>query len=85
MTITLLVHHIEWDTDGDDNVAQGLPRKMEVQVDLADQIGWPCINRQICDQLCANTDWLVSDFQLEGFDADAAHALEMTGARQLAP
>ncbi len=81
MNITLLAHHIEWDTDGDDDVAQGLPRKMEVNVNLDIVGGWEEINRQICDQLCENTDWLVSDFQLEGFSADAAHALEMTGAR----
>ena len=77
MTITLLAHHIEWDTDGRDLAELGLPSKVEVTVDLNDDDGWEGINRQICDQLCANADWLVADYQLEGYDADAAHALEM--------
>jgi len=80
MIITLLAHHIEWDTDGDDSVAQGLPRKMEVQIDLQEAEGWTDINSQICDQLSDETGWLVSDFQLEGYNAEAAYALEMTGA-----
>mgnify|MGYP001372187841 CR=1 FL=1 len=71
MTVTLLAHHIKWDTDGDDTIALGLPRKMEVQVDLRDQIGWTCINKQVCDQLSDATGWLVEDFQLEGYPPEA--------------
>ena len=69
MTVTLLAHHIEWDTDGDDTVAQGLPRKMEVKVNLDTTGGWFDINNQICDQLSDATGWLVEDFQLEGYSA----------------
>ena len=43
MTITLLAHHIEWDTDGDIDAARGLPSKLEVEVDLF-TTGWPDIN-----------------------------------------
>ena len=34
MKITLLAHHIEWDTDGDMDAARALPSKMEVEIDL---------------------------------------------------
>jgi len=71
MIITMLVHHIKWDTDGDDDVAKDLPRTIPVQVDLRDQIGWPCISKQICDQLSDATGWLVEDFQLEGYPSEA--------------
>ena len=78
MTITLLAHHIIWDTDGADLSSLGLPSKVEVTVDLNDSDGWEGINRQICNQLCDNRDWLVSDYQLEGFSAEADFALQMT-------
>ena len=75
--VTLLAHHIEWDTDGDDKVAQGLPRKMAVDVELVDVESFDCINQQVCNQLSDSTGYLVSDYRLEGYSADAAHALEM--------
>jgi hypothetical protein len=76
-TVTLLAHHIEWDTDGDDKALHGLPRKMEVAVELVNVESFACINQQICDQLSEATGYLVSDYQLEGYDPEAAHALEM--------
>ena len=76
MIITLLAHHIIWDTDGYDLAELGLPSKVEVTIDLNDPDGWSGINRQICDQLCDKHDWLVADYQLEGYNADAAFALE---------
>ena len=78
MTITLLAHHIIWDADGADPSSLGLPSKVEVTVDLNDSDGWEGINRQICNQLCDNHDWLVADYQLEGFSAEADFALQMT-------
>ena len=69
MTVTLLAHHIEWDTDGDDTVAQGLPRQLEVEVNLNTSDGWTDINSQICNQLSDHTGWLVEDYQLEGYNA----------------
>ena len=32
MIVTLLAHHIEWDTDGDNAIAQSLPSKLEVRL-----------------------------------------------------
>ena len=81
MTITLLAHHIEWDTDGDIDAARSLPSKLEVEVDLF-TTGWPDINKQICDQLSDKTGWAVLDYSLEGYSAEAAFALEMSNAQQ---
>ena len=81
MTITLLAHHIEWDTDGDIDAARGLPSKLEVEVDLF-TTGWPDINKQICDQLSDKTGWAVLDYSLEGYSAEADFALEMSNAQQ---
>lgn len=78
--VTLLAHHIEWDTNGDDSVAQGLPRKMEVQIDLQDAEGWTDINSQICNQLSDITGFCVLDYKLEGYSAEADYALQMTAA-----
>lgn len=81
MTITLLAHHIEWDTDGDIDVARALPSKLEVEVDLFTN-GWTDINRQICDQLSDATGWCVLDYSLEGYNAEAVSALETSNAQQ---
>ena len=81
MTITLLAHHIEWDTDGDIDAARSLPSKLEVEVDLFTP-GWTDINKQICDQLSDKTGWAVLDYSLEGYSAEAAFALEMSNAQQ---
>lgn len=81
MTITLLAHHIEWDTDGDIDAARALPSKLEVEVDLFTD-GWTSINSQICDQLSDATGWCVLDYSLEGYNAEAAFALEMSNAQQ---
>ena len=80
MEITLLAHHIEWDTNGDDDVAQSLPTKVEVEVDLRDQEGFADINDQICKQLENLTGWCVIDYRLQGFSAEADYALQMTNA-----
>ena len=66
MTATLLAINIEWDTDGDETVAQELPQQMEVEVDLQDAQGWTDINSQICDQLSDETGWCVLGFILQG-------------------
>ena len=66
MTVTLLAIDIEWDTDGDETVAQELPQQMEVEVDLKDAEGWTDINSQICDQLSDETGWCVLGFKLQG-------------------
>ena len=66
MTATLLAINIEWDTDGDETVAQELPQQMEVEVDLQDAQGWTDINSQICDQLSDETGWCVLGFNLQG-------------------
>ena len=84
MKITLLAHHIEWDTDGDIDAARALPSKMEVEVDLdAVECLFPVsINDQICNQLSDTTGWCVLDYKLEGYSAEAAFALEMSNAQQ---
>ena len=76
MTITLLAHHIEWDTPTHEE-SLGLPSKVEVEVDLYDQEGFADINEQICKQLENMTGWLVLDYRLEGFSAEANYALQM--------
>ena len=80
MTITLLAHHIEWDTDGDMDAARGLPSKLEVEVDLFTN-GWVDVNKQICDQLSDKTGWCVLDYSLEGYSADADFSLQMSNAQ----
>ena len=67
MTVTLLATNIEYDTDGPGiPTMKNLPESMEVQVDLKDQIGWPCINSQICDQISDATGMCVLDYHLIG-------------------
>ena len=85
MTITLLAHHIEWDTDGDIDAAQSLPSKMEVELDLNVVDG--CLtgipesaNTIICDQLSDATGWCVLDYKLQGYSAEADFALQMQSA-----
>ena len=82
MKITLLAHHIEWDTDGDIDVARALPSKMEVEVDLdAVECLFPVsINDQICNQLSDATGWCVLGYKLQGYSAEADFALQMTNA-----
>ena len=55
MIITLLAHHIEWDTDGDIDAARGLPSKVEVEVNLDNITHGVNINDIICDQLSDTT------------------------------
>jgi len=69
MTITLLAHHIEWDTDGDIDAARSLPSKVEVEVDLLEGPSAGSINEQICNQLSDATGWCVLDYKLEGYSA----------------
>ena len=78
MIITLLAHHIVWDTDGDNDIENSLPSKLTVEVDLQEAEGWTDINSQISDQLSEATGWCVLDFQLEGYSAEADFALQMT-------
>ena len=68
MLVMLIAHDIQWETDGEDQEALGLPGQVEVCVDLANPEGWSGINRVICDQLWAASggDWLVADFKLRG-------------------
>ena len=84
MIITLLAHHIEWDTDGDHEVAQSLPSKVEVEVDLdAVECLFPVsINDQICNQLSDATGWCVLGYKLQGYSAEADFALQMSNAQQ---
>ena len=83
MKITLLAHHIKWDTDGDIDAARGLPSKMEVEVDLdAVECLFPVsINDQICNQLSDATGFCVLDYKLQGYSAEADFALQMTNAQ----
>ena len=71
MIITVLAIDIEWDTDGDETVAQELPQQMEVQIDLQEAEGWTDINSQICDQLSDETGWCVLSFSLQGHTQDS--------------
>ena len=65
--VTLLVHDIEWDTDGDEAAAAELPTEVPVQVDLASIQSFDCINKQICDYLSDEYGWLISDYKLTGY------------------
>ena len=85
MIITLLAHHIEWDTDGDIDAARALPSKMEVELDLNVVDG--CLtgipesaNTIICDQLSDATGWCVLGYKLQGYSAEADFALQMQSA-----
>ena len=83
MKITLLAHHIEWDTDGDIDAARGLPSKVAVEVDLdAVECLFPVsINDQICNQLTNITGFCVLDYKLEGYSAEADYALQMSNTQ----
>ena len=81
MTITLLAHHISWDTPSHEE-SLGLPRKVAVKVDLKNQEGFDDINRQICDQLSNMTGWLVLDYRLEGYSAEADYALQIRNFKE---
>lgn len=70
MTITLLATNIQYDFDGPEET--GYPESMEVQVDLQDQIGFPCINAQVCNQISDATGMLVLDYQLVGYSLSPA-------------
>ena len=70
MIITLLATNIQYDWDGPGiPTDHELPESMEVKVDLHDQIGFPCINRQVCNQISDATGMLVLDYKLEGYTA----------------
>lgn len=65
MIVTLLATNIQYDIDGPGvPTMENLPKSMEVQVDLKDQIGWPCINSQVCNQISNATGMLVLDYRL---------------------
>ncbi len=81
MIITLLAHHIEWDTDGDIGAARGLPSKVAVEVDLLEGPDAGSINDQICNQLSDTTGWCVLEYKLEGYSAEADYALQMINAQ----
>lgn len=81
MKITLLAHHISWDTPTHEQ-SLGLPRKVEVVVDLHDQEGFADINMQVCKQLENMTGWLVLDYQLEGYSAEADYALQIRNFKE---
>jgi hypothetical protein len=81
MTITLLAHHIEWDTDGDMDIAQSLPSKVAVEVDLLEGPEAGSINDQVCNQLSDLVGFCVLDYKLEGYSAEADYALQMTLAK----
>ena len=78
MKITLLAHHIEWDTDGNQTIAQSLPSKVSVEVDLLEGPDADSINDQICNQLSDITGFCVLDYKLEGYSAEADYALQMS-------
>lgn len=82
MKITLLAHHIEWDTDGDHEVARSLPSKVAVEVDLLEGPDAGSINDQICNQLSNITGFCVLDYKLEGYSIEADFALQMSNANQ---
>ena len=81
MKITLLAHHIEWDTDGDIDAARSLPSKVAVEVDLLEGPDAGSINEQICNQLSNITGWCVLDYKLEGYSIEADYALQMRNAK----
>jgi hypothetical protein len=81
MKVNLLAHHISWDTPTHED-SLGLPRKVEVEVDLNEQEGFADINRQICDQLSNMTGWLVLDYRLEGYSAEADYALQIRNFKE---
>ena len=82
MKITLLAHHIEWDTDGNNDVARSLPSRMEVEIYLDPQAATNYLNNIICDQLSDATGWCVLDYKLQGYSAEADYALQMSNASQ---
>jgi len=84
MKITLLAHHIEWDTDGDIDAARALPSKVAVEVDLdAVECLFPVsINDQICNRLSDITGFCVLDYKLQGYSAEADYALQMSNTPQ---
>ena len=68
MIVTLLATNIQYDIDGPGvPTMENLPESMEVQVDLHDQIGFPCINSQVCNQISDASGWLVLSYQLVGY------------------
>ena len=81
MTITLLAHHIEWDTDGDIDAGRALPSKVAVEVDLLEGPDAGPINDQICNQLSNIIGFCVLDYKLQGYSAAADFALQMTTGR----
>ena len=82
MKITLLAHHIEWDTDGDIDAARALPSKVAVEVDLLEEPDAGSINDQICNQLSDIIGFCVLDYKLQGYSAEADYALQMSNAPQ---
>ena len=82
MKITLLAHHIEWDTDGNNDVARSLPSKVAVEVDLLEGPSAGSLNEQICNQLSDETGFCVLDYKLQGYSAEADFALQMTIGQQ---
>ena len=82
MKITLLAHHIEWDTDGDIDAGRALPSKVAVEVDLLEGPDTGSINDQICNQLSDIIGFCVLDYKLQGYSVEADYALQMSNAPQ---
>ena len=73
MNVTLLVHNIEWDTGGDEEIERSLPTTMELEVDLSssEYLFPTSINEQICNKLSEATGWCVLGYKLKGYSAEA--------------
>lgn len=82
MKITLLVHDIEWYTGANHDVAQSLPSKVAVEVDLLEGPVAGSINDQVCNQLSDITGFCVMFYKLQGYSAEADYALQMSNAPQ---
>ena len=84
MLVTLLAHHIEWDSNGDNTSTLHLPSKHEVQVDIrSDEWLFPTtIEEQIKKQLIDATGFTPVAYRIEGYSADANFALQMTNATE---
>ena len=80
MNVTLLVHHIEWDTGSNEAIQRSLPTKMELEIDLTspEHLFPVSINEQICNKLTEATGCFVRGYKLQGYSVEADFALQMT-------
>ena len=79
MKVTLLVHHIKWDTGGDEEIERSLPTKMEMVVDLAssERLFPMSVDEEIRSNLLEVTGRNVLGYKLQGYSAEADLALQM--------